>query len=110
MNIFCYLYDKLRAFFKAIGVFLGFSLPDENDVQWQDGYLTVVGKDCIEILLDKNPEIVDVEFVDEASTGSCDPHQDMVDYTITNDENCNFYLKVKWDVSTVRKVYWRVEY
>lgn len=109
-NLFCIMYSKLVAFFKAIGALLGFNSEQAYDVLSEDGFLTVIGKNCIEIYIGKYPKEVEVILVDENSTASCNPHQDKVDYSIVSDCNCNFYLKVKWDVDTVRTVYWKVIY
>lgn len=109
MNFFCYLYAKLRSFINAIAIFIGLK-PEVDEPTFQEGELTVVGQDEVEIFLDKFPEIVLVEFTDSPPTASCNPDQDSVTYCVKSDYNCNFFLKIKWSTSSVRKVYWRVNY
>jgi len=108
-NFFCYLYSKFVATWEVILVVLGVKSEVIDDV-FQEGILTVVGSDCVELPLNKMPKDFLVDFMDEGITGSCDPHQDTIDSKIKTDCNCKYSLKVKWDVSTVRTIYWRVNY
>lgn len=108
-NFFCYFYTKFAAAWGAILIALGFKQEVLKEV-FQEGTMVVVGTSCVELQLDTLPLDVLVELSDEALSASCDPHQDMVYYKVVSDCNCKYSLKIKWDVSTVREVYWRVTY
>ena len=108
-NFFCYLYSKFFATWEVILAFLGCN-ANCNKEFFQEGRITVVGKDCVEISLNKMPRTFSVYLQNDQITSSCDPHQDKIYSKIKTDCNCKYTLKIKWDVSTIRTICWVVSY
>ncbi len=108
-NFFCYMYTKFTYFVNYLLEVFGFGTEQLKD-EFQEGVLTVVGSDCVELPLNGMPKDFAVSFIDETENASCDPHQDTLDFKIKTDCDCKYYLKIKWNVSNVRNVFWHVEY
>jgi hypothetical protein len=79
----------------------------------QSGELVVTGKDKVYIPLHKFPSEVHAKFKHDSSVVPCNPHHaDQLEYEIhvSNTVLSGFVLLIKWNVTGVREVVWRVSY
>jgi hypothetical protein len=79
----------------------------------QSGELTVSGSDHLAIALRGFPTKVDVHFKDDMLPVPCNPHHhDELEYEVHSSNLVlgKFVLKIKWRVTSVREIVWRVYY
>jgi hypothetical protein len=79
----------------------------------QSGELIVTGKDRATILLTGMPSEVKVHFKHEVDLVPCNPHhRDCLEYEVraSHHHHHKFVLLIKWDVSSVREITWKVCY
>lgn len=79
----------------------------------QQGELFVSGTNSIRIPLDKFPSDVKVDFKHQAEIVPCNPGDvDFVEYEVhaSNTVRSGYVLLIKWKVSAVREVVYRVFY
>jgi hypothetical protein len=77
----------------------------------EQGELVVIGKDAVEIQLNRRPREVRVEFKDEQKIVPCDPQDfDALEFYWFQRRSGHYFLIVKWSVSAVREIVWEVRY
>jgi hypothetical protein len=81
----------------------------------QSGQLIVTGKDEATIPLSGIPCEVKVHFKHELEVTPCNPHhRDCLEYEVHVNHHHNhhnkFKLVIKWEVSGVREITWKVSY
>lgn len=118
INFFmCLLFQQIKLLF----------CNTENEVMmhFEEGEITVVGADEIELVLRKEPCEVIVELVQDQINVPCNPHhhdhnhghhhRDVVDWYIKHHHRHpkhknNFVLKIEWQILGVRTIRWFVKY
>lgn len=93
-------------------------------MHWEEGELVVVGANDVEILLNREPRFVEVEFEENQVLVPCDPHHHhhghghghhrdhlywYVKHYHRHPRHCNNYvLKIEWIVKEVRTIKWKI--
>lgn len=74
------------------------------------GELSVIGKNLFQVELKKSlPHSVLVEFLDHPHHIPCHPHHDKLEWEV-HDRHHGFVLVIKWDVHSVRQIFYVVSF
>lgn len=77
----------------------------------QSGELIVIGRDSITIPLKGAPAEVHVCFEHDLEVIPCNPqHRDELEWEVQSDIDASFVLMIKWGVTGVRGIKWKVAY
>jgi hypothetical protein len=79
----------------------------------QSGELIVTGKDKATIPLNGIPSEVKVHFKHDLELTPCNPHhRDCLEYEVhvSHHHHSRFVLLIRWEVSSVREIVWKVSY
>lgn len=74
------------------------------------GSIQVVGRDTLSINLKRAAiDTVSIQFTNDPGQVPCNPHHDTIDWEV-HDRAHGFVLIIKWDVSSLREVSWKVTF
>jgi len=77
-------------------------------MSYSQGELLVVGKNAIEIPLNRHAHSAEVEFVDECKVAPCDPKDcDQLEWEVFTRRSGAHFLMIRWDVSGERQIVWK---